>query len=252
MAPGTRGWCRRWRGAAIAAGADGLLIEVHTDPAAAHERRPAVPDAGRVRRADALDRHDRGGRGPLRRISHRFRSRTNEGRRRAAVLVASLGTTSGRRGRNRGVVSGTSTPKDSPGYRFLETDSRRRPSGSRIDELVFARLKQLGIEPAAPLLRRGLRPPRLPRRHRHAAHRPGSHARSSPTRRPGQARRADRPPARARGVRRLLGDEVVRPAAGQGGVPDQPLAQRRAGLSPLDPRPRSARTCRTTSSPASC
>ena len=55
----------------------------------------------------------------------------------------------------------------------------------------------------------------------------------------GQARGADRRPARARRIRRLLVDEVVRPAAGEGRVSDQPVAQRGAGLSPLDPRRRS-------------
>jgi hypothetical protein len=51
-----------------------------------------------------------------------------------------------------------------------EQDSVAAPQG-RIDELVFARLKQLGIEPARPcsdgvFVRLG-----VPGRHRHAAHR---------------------------------------------------------------------------------
>src|ERR1035437_7704465 len=134
---------------------------------------------------------------------------------------------------------------------------------SPIDARVFDRLKRLDIQPPnlsfAPaflppplppllrppqpprhpprqsLFRRRIPPPRLPRRHRHPAHRPGSGA--VPRRpRPRQTRRPHRPPPRPPRVRRLLGHEVVRPAARQGGVPHQPLAQRRPGLSPLDPR----------------
>ena len=121
----------------------------------------------------------------------------------------------------------------------------------RIDELVFGRLKQLGIQPAnlcsdAVFVRRvyldvigtlptGRGGPGIPGRPR-----------------PEQAQRADRPPPGARGVRRLLGDEVGRPAAGQVRVPHQPVAQRGAGLSPLDSDRHRARTCPTTGSSASC
>ena len=104
---------------------------------------------------------------------------------------------------------------------------------SRIDELVFGRLKQLGIQPAnlcsdAVFVRRvyldviGTLPTAQEAREFLADQDPE------------QAQRPDRSPAGAGGVRRLLGDEVERPAAGQVGVPDQPLAQRGAGVSPLD------------------
>src|ERR1039457_6568916 len=137
---------------------------------------------------------------------------------------------------------------------------------SPIDARVFDRLKRLDIQPAFlssdavfplraiphrpprlrppqtprhptrfSLFRRRLPPPRLPRRHRYPAHRAGSCA--VPRRpRPRQTRRPHRPPPGTPRVRRLLGHEVERPAACQGGVPHRPLAQRRAGLSPLDPR----------------
>ena len=124
------------------------------------------------------------------------------------------------------------------------------PQG-RIDELVFGRLKQLGIQPAhlcsdAVFVRRvyldviGTLPTA-----QEAQDVPGGPG-------PEQTPRPDRPPAGAGGVRRLLGDEVERPAAGQGGVPHQPLAQRGAGLSPLDPHVASRRTCPTTGSSARC
>ncbi len=35
MPAATHGWCRSWRKAAVAAGADGLMIEVHNNPAKA-------------------------------------------------------------------------------------------------------------------------------------------------------------------------------------------------------------------------
>jgi hypothetical protein len=105
----------------------------------------------------------------------------------------------------------------------------------QIDKLVFAELARLKIDPVlcsdAVFVRRayldviGL-----------AAHREGSAGVHSRSRHEEQTSPADRPPARARRVRRLLGDEVGRPAAHQGGVPRQPLAQRRAGLPSLGPR----------------
>ena len=49
--------------AAVAAGADGLLIEVHPDPDHALERRRAVAAAGAIRRADGAVAHDRAGGG---------------------------------------------------------------------------------------------------------------------------------------------------------------------------------------------
>ncbi len=47
--------------AAVAAGADGLLMEVHPDPDRALERRRAVAASGAVRRADEAVAHDRAG-----------------------------------------------------------------------------------------------------------------------------------------------------------------------------------------------
>ncbi len=84
------------------------------------------------------------------------------------------------------------------------------------------------------LFRRDVPAARLPRRDRD----PPDGRRGSRLPRgqdPGQAPRARRATPRARGVRRLLGDEVVQPAAGQVGVPDQPVAQRGPGIPPLDP-----------------
>ena len=113
---------------------------------------------------------------------------------------------------------------------------------NRIDDIVFAALKKQGIRPArlssdAVFVRRvyldviGTLPT-------------ADEARAFIEDRDANKRqRAHRPAARARGVRRLLGDEVVRRAAGEVGVPDQPVAERRAGVPPLDPRPPSATTC---------
>ena len=68
-------------------------------------------------------------------------------------------------------------------------------ANNRIDELVYAKLKSLGIPPSGPRHRRGLPPPRLPGRHRHPAHRRTKRALSWPTRsRPSAP--TDRPPAR--------------------------------------------------------
>ena len=136
--------------------------------------------------------------------------------------------------------------------RFTQFETPHRvTAGNHIDAMVARTLHQRGLQPAhlcsdAVFLRRvyldviGTLPT-------------AEEARSflaGPS--PRQARRPDRRAARARRVRRLLGDEVVRSAAGQGGVPHQPLAQRRAGLPPLDPTTPSARTCRTTGSSGSC
>ena len=83
------------------------------------------------------------------------------------------------------------------------------------------------------VLRRGFRPPGLSGRDRHAAH--GRRGAAIPQRqRPRQTPQAGRSPAGKRRVRRLLDDEVVRPAAGQVGIPHQPVAQCRAGLPSLD------------------
>ena len=53
---------------------------------------------------------------------------------------------------------------------------------------------------------------------------------------PKKRQRTGGPLVGAEGVRRLLGHEMERPAADQGRVSHQPLAQRGAGLSPLDSR----------------
>ena len=122
---------------------------------------------------------------------------------------------------------------------------------TRIDELVFGRLEKLGIQPApvcsdAVFVRRvyldviGT----LPTAQEAQGVPPGP--------RPEQAPRADRPPAGAGGVCRLLGDEVERPAAGQGGVPHQPLAQRGPGLSPLDSHQHQGEQALRPVRPASC
>ncbi len=88
-----------------------------------------------------------------------------------------------------------------------------------------------------PVLRRDVPPSRVHRRHRHAARRVrGPRIRGRPT--SGQARRADRIALPTRRVRRPLGAEMVRRAAREVGVPDRPLAERRAGVPPLDSRRR--------------
>ena len=104
---------------------------------------------------------------------------------------------------------------------------------NKIDKLVLDRLKKSGARPAplssdAVFVRRAYLDVigTLPT---------AEEARAVPADNdPEQAQRADRPPARAGGVCGLLGDEVERSAAGQGGVPHQPVAQRRPGLSSLD------------------
>ena len=115
----------------------------------------------------------------------------------------------------------------------FESPADLTPQG-KIDELVFARLKQLGIQPARLCSDARVCPPRLSGRHRHAADRRRRRRQFLADRRPRQTPRLDRPAAGARRVCRLLGHEVERSAADQGRVPHQPLAQCGAGLSPLD------------------
>ncbi len=115
----------------------------------------------------------------------------------------------------------------------FETPADLTPQG-KIDELVFASLKRLGIRPAnlcsdGVFVRRvyldviGTLPTAEEARQFLADHDPNKRS------------CADRPPVGAEGVCRLLGDEVERSAAGQGGVPHQALAPGGAGLSSLDP-----------------
>ena len=87
-------------------------------------------------------------------------------------------------------------------------------------------------------------PPRLPRFHRHPPHlRRRREFPSRPVTR--QARQADRPPAPARRVRRLLGLQMVRPAAG---LQPPPELHCHVGLLRLDPRFASSRTSPGTNS----
>ena len=96
-------------------------------------------------------------------------------------------------------------------------------------------VETVGDRAGQSLLRRGLPAARLSGRHWHAAD--GPRGASVPERQePGQAREAHRRFVAAARVRRLLGDEVERPAAGEGGVSHQSLAERCAGLSSLDPQ----------------
>ena len=128
-------------------------------------------------------------------------------------------------------LAGTATAK--PPVPAFESDADPTPQG-RIDELVFAKLKQLGIAPAKPcsdgvFVRRvyldviGTLP---------TAEEASQFLNDTD---PDKRRKLiDRLLAAGR-VRRLLGDEVVRPAAGQVGISHQPVAQRGAGVPPLDP-----------------
>jgi len=56
--------------AAVAAGADGLLVEVHHDPDHAFERRRSIAVSEAVRRVDGSVAHHRSRRGPLGIDSH--------------------------------------------------------------------------------------------------------------------------------------------------------------------------------------
>ena len=110
----------------------------------------------------------------------------------------------------------------------------RAPRANFIDELVLTKLAELNIEPsplssdtefirrayldAAGILPGAGRGPCVP----------GGHARR-------QARAPDRRAARASGVRRLLGVQVVRPAAG---VEQEPALERHVVVLQLDPRER--------------
>ncbi len=88
------------------------------------------------------------------------------------------------------------------------------PRQNFIDELVLAKLENLNVPAFAAGRRRRVPPPGVRRHDRPAAHGRGDQAVS---RRPlgRQARTTDRRAARAARVRRLLGLQVVRPAAGQ-------------------------------------
>ena len=100
-----------------------------------------------------------------------------------------------------------------------------RPAG-------FREAGRVGHPAVGTLHGRGFPAPRLSRHDRHPAHPVGV----PPVSRfpgAGQARPADRGAFRAQGVFRLLEHEMVRPAAGEVGVSQQALAQRRAGLLPL-------------------
>ena len=100
--------------------------------------------------------------------------------------------------------------------------------------------------PVGALHRRGLPPPRLPRRHRPAADARGVRPVHGSTR-PEQAREAGRRAARPQGVRRDLGDEVGRAAPDPLGR--QPAsATRRCSSTTTGCRRRSPATCRSTRS----
>ncbi len=112
----------------------------------------------------------------------------------------------------------------------------------------FRQLEAVGHSAGKLVLRRRVCATGLSGRDRHAAH--GRRGAAVPGgSQPQQAFRGDRPPAGAQGVRRLLGDEVGRSAAGQGGVPHQPVAQRGRRPTHRWIRTASSRTCPTTSSP---
>ncbi len=105
------------------------------------------------------------------------------------------------------------------------------PAG-QLDRIVFAKLSSLGFRPVL-CSDAVFRPPCLPRSDRHAAHRARGQGVHSRSRRRNKRAALDRSPAGASGIRRLLGDEMGRRTADQGGVPHQPLAQRGPGVSPL-------------------
>ena len=203
--------------AAVAAGADGLLIEVHCDPGA------ALSDGGNSLTPDtfAEDGPTPGRRRRSRRTGHRMRGAACDDRPAAGA---------GRDGRGTGPV---------------EDSLRVERDGHRAQRDRRGRLRP----PEAPrhragpaLLGRRVRPTRLPRRDRHGAdRRRGPRVPGRPVAE--QAERARRPPPGARRVRRLLGHEVGGRAPREVGVPRQPLAQRRAGLPPTGCGRASATTC---------
>ena len=90
------------------------------------------------------------------------------------------------------------------------------------------------ILPSGPLHRRGVHPPRLPRPDRAAPDgRGGPQVPGRQARQPRQARRAGRPPDRQPRLRRLLDQQVGRPAPGQ---PQVPGRRGLGGVPQLDPR----------------
>ena len=112
----------------------------------------------------------------------------------------------------------------------MESPDPPKPA-NRIDEIVFAKLKSLGIKPVlcsdAVFVRRAYLDV--------TGTLPTAEEAKAFIQRSGQeqTRRPDRPSARPARACRLLGHEMERYPANQGGVPRQALAQRGAGLSPL-------------------
>ena len=134
--------------------------------------------------------------------------------------------------------------------RPFESDADPTPHG-RIDELVFGRLKQLGIAPAkvcsdGVFVRRvyldviGTLP---------TAEEARQFLDDSD---PDKRRKLDRSPVGARRVRRLLGDEVVRPAAGRSRSFPSICGPMRCRPTTAGFARASRRTCRTTGSSGRC
>ena len=89
------------------------------------------------------------------------------------------------------------------------------PTNNRIDELAWAKWKEMGIVPSDLCDDATFLAPSLPRRHRHIADPAEECGRFLPTRRPTSGSALDRPVARARPrIRGLLGAAVVRHPAG--------------------------------------
>ena len=126
---------------------------------------------------------------------------------------------------------------------------RRRSAGNYIDELVGAKLHEAADPAQRALQRRGVSAPRDDRHHRPAADREEYQAFMADTI-AGQAGQADRPAARAQGVRRNLGHEVGRAADGQVEQPGQ--LQVDVPLQQLADRTRLPTTCRSTRWSANC
>ena len=189
------------------------------------DRRPAAdPGAGDLRRRRGPRRDPRG-------VPRKRQHRGRHGRQRRADDRRPP-----RRGAGPGPVRRELRRDDADRHGRPHRLRLDRAAGLRQDRRAGRRQVAADEDPAlGPLHRRRVPPPRLPRPDRPAPDGrrrpqvPGRHARQ-----PRQARRAGRPPDRQPRVRRVLDQQVGRPAPGQ---PQVPGRRGVGGLPQLDPRP---------------